>query len=70
MILLGVSMIGFAYPAWFETLKKLPASRASVFVYLTPVFAVILSFLILDERFWVFWWRARVPAASLCLAPA
>jgi drug/metabolite transporter (DMT)-like permease len=56
MILLGVSMIGFAYPAWFETLKRLPASRASVFVYLTPVFAVILSFLILDERFgWVFY---------------
>ena len=39
MVLLGVSMIGFAYPAWFETLKRLPASRASVFVYLTPVFA-------------------------------
>ena len=56
MILLGVSMIGFAYPAWFETLKRLPASRASVFVYLTPVFAVILSFLILDERFtWLFY---------------
>lgn len=53
MILLGISMIGFAYPAWFETLKRLPASRASVFVYLTPVFAVILSFVILDERF--FW---------------
>jgi drug/metabolite transporter (DMT)-like permease len=51
MILLGASMIGFAYPAWFETLKRLPASRASVFVYLTPVFAVILSFLILGERF-------------------
>lgn len=56
MVLLGVSMIGFAYPAWFETLKRLPASRASVFVYLTPVFAVILSFLILDERFsWMFY---------------
>ncbi len=56
MILLGISMIGFAYPAWFETLKRLPASRASVFVYLTPVFAVVLSFLILDERFsWLFY---------------
>ena len=56
MLLLGISMIGFAYPAWFETLKRLPASRASVFVYLTPVFAVILSFLILDERFsWMFY---------------
>ncbi len=50
MVLLGVTMIGFAYPAWFACLKSLPASRVSVFIYLTPVFAVILSFLILDER--------------------
>jgi drug/metabolite transporter (DMT)-like permease len=50
MILLGVTMIGFAYPAWFACLKRLPASRVSVFIYLTPVFAVILSFVILGER--------------------
>ena len=50
MILLGLTMIGFGYPAWFACLKRLPASRASVFIYLTPVFAVILSFLILGER--------------------
>ena len=69
MVLLGVSMIGFAYPAWFETLKKLPASRASVFVYLTPVFAVILSFLILDERFsWVFYLGAALVLAGVALS--
>ena len=50
MILLGLTMIGFAYPAWFACLKRLPASRVSVFIYLTPVFAVILSFVILGER--------------------
>ncbi len=69
MVLLGVSMIGFAYPAWFETLRKLPASRASVFVYLTPVFAVILSFLILDERFsWMFYLGAALVLGGLALA--
>ena len=69
MVLLGVSMIGFAYPAWFETLKRLPASRASVFVYLTPVFAVILSFLILDERFsWLFYAGAALVLAGVALA--
>jgi drug/metabolite transporter (DMT)-like permease len=56
MILLGVTMIGFAYPAWFACLKVLPASRVSIFIYMTPVFAVILAFLILDERFsWLFY---------------
>jgi drug/metabolite transporter (DMT)-like permease len=56
MILLGVTMIGFAYPAWFACLKVLPASRVSIFIYMTPVFAVILAFLILNERFsWLFY---------------
>jgi drug/metabolite transporter (DMT)-like permease len=69
MVLLGVSMIGFAYPAWFETLKKLPASRAPVFVYLTPVFAVILSFLILDERFsWLFYLGGLLVLAGVALS--
>jgi drug/metabolite transporter (DMT)-like permease len=49
-------MIGFAYPAWFTGLKILPASSVSIFIYLTPVFAVILSFLILGEHFsWLFY---------------
>ncbi len=71
MVLLGVSMIGFAYPAWFETLKRLPASRASVFVYFTPVFAVVLSLLILDERFsWLFYVGAALVLAGVGLASA
>jgi drug/metabolite transporter (DMT)-like permease len=71
MVLLGVSMIGFAYPAWFETLKRLPASRASVFVYFTPVFAVILSLLILDERFsWLFYGGAALVLAGVGLSSA
>lgn len=53
---LGITMIGIAYPLWFTCLKKLPASHVSVYIYLTPVFAVILSLIILKERFsWLFW---------------
>ncbi len=53
---LGLTMIAIAYPIWFTLLKRLPASHVSIYIYITPVFAVILSFIILDERFsWLFW---------------
>ena len=56
MVFLGLTMIGIAYPLWFTCLKRLPASHASIYIYLTPVFAVILSLIILYERFsWLFW---------------
>lgn len=56
MVFLGVTMIGVAYPLWFICLKKFPASQISIYIYLTPVFAVILSLIILNERFaWPFW---------------
>ena len=56
MVFLGLTMIGIAYPLWFTCLKRLPASHASIYIYLTPVFAVILSLIILKERFsWLFW---------------
>jgi drug/metabolite transporter (DMT)-like permease len=56
MVMLGLTMIGIAYPLWFTCLKRLPASHASIYIYLTPVFAVILSLIILRERFaWPFW---------------
>ncbi len=56
LLLLGLTMIGIAYPLWFTCLKKLPASHVSIYIYLTPVFAVILSLIILRERFsWLFW---------------
>jgi drug/metabolite transporter (DMT)-like permease len=55
-VFLGITMIGIAYPLWFICLKKLPASQISIYIYLTPIFAVILSLIILDERFsWLFW---------------
>ena len=56
LILLGATMIGFAYPMWFLSLRRLPASHVSLYVYVTPLFAVLLSFLILHETFgWLFW---------------
>ncbi len=56
MVILGLTMIGVAYPLWFKCLKALPASHISIFIYLTPVFAVILSLILLNERFsWLFW---------------
>jgi drug/metabolite transporter (DMT)-like permease len=55
-IILGATMIGLAYPMWFLSLRKLPASHISIYVYITPIFAVMLSFLILHEVFgWRFW---------------
>ena len=56
MIFLGLTMIGIAYPIWFICLKKLPASHVSIYIYITPIFAVVLSLIILKERFsWLFW---------------
>lgn len=56
MLLLGLTMIGIAYPLWFVCLKRFPASQISIFTYLTPVFAVLLSLIILKEKFsWLFY---------------
>jgi drug/metabolite transporter (DMT)-like permease len=56
MVMLSVTMIGIAYPLWFSCLKGMQASHVSIYIYMTPVFAVILSLIILDERFaWLFW---------------
>ncbi len=56
MIFLGLTMIGVAYPLWFACLKRVRASQVAIYIYLTPVFAVILSMIILKESFsWLFW---------------
>jgi drug/metabolite transporter (DMT)-like permease len=55
-VLLGVTLIGLAYPMWFLSLRRLPASHVSLYIYMAPLFAVFLSFLILHETFgWLFW---------------
>jgi drug/metabolite transporter (DMT)-like permease len=69
MILLGVGMIGISYPLWFFCLKRLPASQVSVYIYTTPVFAVLLSLLILKERFfWPFWLGAALVLGGIFMA--
>jgi drug/metabolite transporter (DMT)-like permease len=56
MAFLGLTMIGIAYPLWFICLKRFPMSQISIYIYLTPIFAVILSLIILKEHFsWLFW---------------
>lgn len=43
-------VIAFAsYVAWFSLLRRYPASRVSVFVFLTPVFGVIAGGVLLNE---------------------
>ena len=45
-------MITFvAYTLYIYGVSKIPASQASAFVNLVPVFAIILGWLILDEKF-------------------
>jgi len=69
MILLGATMIGISYPVWFNRLKHLPASRASAFIYLTPVLAVILSFVILGEHFsWPFYFGAALVLSGVVVS--
>ena len=61
LLFLGAGMIGIAYPVWFACLKQVNASEIAIFIYLTPVFAGLLSFLILKEVFgWVFYLGAAL----------
>ncbi|MBN1837866.1 MAG: DMT family transporter [Spirochaetales bacterium] len=69
MLPLGATMIGVAYPLWFFCLKRLPASHISVFIYMTPTFAVVLSLLVLGERFaWLFWMGAVLVLGGIAVA--
>jgi drug/metabolite transporter (DMT)-like permease len=49
---LGVACVGVTYVLWFSGLKEIDSSRVVVFVYMEPIFAGILTFLIpaLDEQ--------------------
>jgi drug/metabolite transporter (DMT)-like permease len=55
LVFIGITN-GIAYPLWFTCLKSIPAAHIAIYIYLTPVFAIILSLIILNERFsWLFW---------------
>jgi drug/metabolite transporter (DMT)-like permease len=49
MVYLGVFPSALAYIAWGYTLQHMPAARAVNFLYLMPLVAVLLGFLILGE---------------------
>jgi drug/metabolite transporter (DMT)-like permease len=69
MIMLGVTMIGTSYPLYFTCLKRMPASHVSIYIYMTPVFAVILSLVILKERFsWLFWLGTVLVLSGIVIA--
>lgn len=48
---LGIVCSGLAYIFWYDALKALPASQVGVFLYLEPLVAVLVAFVILGEPF-------------------
>jgi drug/metabolite transporter (DMT)-like permease len=71
IIMISVTMIGVAYPLWFFCLKRMQASHVSIYIYLTPVFGVILSLIILKERFsGLFWLGAAFVLAGIVITSA
>jgi drug/metabolite transporter (DMT)-like permease len=56
IVLIGATLFGVSYPLFFLAMKTMPAAKASLSMYLIPVFAVLLSFALLGERFsWPFY---------------
>lgn len=48
---LGVVCTALAFVAFFELLKEMPATQATVITYFNPVVAVVLGVVVLGERF-------------------
>lgn len=49
LIALGVFGSGLAYIAWYDSLKALPASQLSVFIYIEPLVTMLTAALLLSE---------------------
>jgi drug/metabolite transporter (DMT)-like permease len=49
ILFLGVACSGLAYIFWYDGLKAIPASRIGAFLYLEPLVAVAVAFMILGE---------------------
>lgn len=50
ILIVGVIHTGVAYVMYFSSLKDVKAHTAAIFSYIDPILALILSFIILDER--------------------
>ena len=46
---LGVFCSGLGYLAWYDGLQMVPASQAGAFLYLEPLVAVIVAWVLLQE---------------------
>ena len=54
VLIVGIIHTGIAYALYFGSMEKLKAQSVAVLSYLDPVFALILSAVILGERMTVF----------------
>jgi len=50
IVYLGLVVTGLAYVLYFEGMKQLTASRASIYFFLKPAIASILAYLVLQEK--------------------
>ncbi len=49
VIFLGIFCSGLAYIAWYDALKALATAQTGVFLYIEPLVAVVVAFLVLGE---------------------
>ena len=54
LIIVGVVHTGIAYALYFGSIGSLPAQTTAIFSYIDPVFAIILSAVLLNEKMTVF----------------
>ena len=50
ILYLAIPCSVFAYVAWYDALSRMEATKIAIFLNLIPVFAMVLSFLILQEE--------------------
>ena len=49
MIYLGIFPAALAYATWAFFLSKMPASRASSFLYINPILSIVVAFIWIGE---------------------
>ncbi|MEW6663011.1 MAG: DMT family transporter [Bacillota bacterium] len=54
LLFLVVFATALAFALWFESIKRIGASRAAVFLYLVPVAAALTAILVLHERIYAY----------------
>lgn len=51
LLIVGIVHTGIAYCLYFSSMKELPSQKVSIFSYIDPMTSILLSFMILNERF-------------------